>query len=253
MNAEHDDLIEQAVEKVRQLCRKVQEASVTLEDAWFRNLLIGLLRSALMDYYSVKVGVKKSTYLAAWGCRNLAELRVITLFILASKQNAIDFRNDMIIDVKEFYEAFSKHGQEAHKNLITKLAAAIETVEGPVREGLEKALQQLTAEGPQTQGTDAVATLHKRLMIEAGLPPNATPKRAPNIAKLVQEKESFDPMFKICSKLMHRTAMSIASTTTANSLDGVVPFFKHLGATDLLSIYEAINEHFEKHGVLPPA
>ena len=47
---------------------------------------------------------------------------------------------------------------------------------------------------------------------------NAKPKKAGDIAKLVLQREEFDPMFKVCSKIMHRTALSIASRAVLGGL-----------------------------------
>ena len=46
-------------------------------------MLLGILNCALLDYYSVETGTKKSIYLAAWGRRNLLELKVITTYVLS--------------------------------------------------------------------------------------------------------------------------------------------------------------------------
>jgi len=76
----------------------------------------------LLDYYSVQIGAQKSIYLTAWGRRNLLELKVITTYVLASEKNAIQFRNDLAIDAKEFYQALTKHHQATHKELLTTLS-----------------------------------------------------------------------------------------------------------------------------------
>jgi hypothetical protein len=65
------------VQHIIELSQRLLAANVGENDVWFRNLLLGILNSARRDYRSVEVGVKKSPYLAAWGARNLLELRVI--------------------------------------------------------------------------------------------------------------------------------------------------------------------------------
>ena len=59
-------------------------------------------------------------------------------------------------------------------------------------------------------------------------------------------------MFKICSKIMHRTALSIASSRICGSLDEMIPFLSSSASCDLLSIYESINKHVGERGVQPP-
>jgi hypothetical protein len=88
-----DEAMSWAVDKVRNLRRSIQKATGKIEDVWFGNLLLGILNCASLDYYSAKVGAEKSVYLAAWACRNLLELRVITAYVLASEANASNFQN----------------------------------------------------------------------------------------------------------------------------------------------------------------
>ena len=249
---EADVAMSWAVEKVRRLYRSIQGATANEEEVWFRNLLLGILHCALLDYYSVEIGAKKSVYLAAWGRRNLLELKVITTYVLASESNAIEFRNDLVIDAKEFYEALTKHHQASHKNLIAMLSEMSEREENPIKSILEQALRKETEHGPETDATDAEAATYKQLMVDFGLPENAQPKRASGIARLISQGEDFDPMFKICSKIMHRTVFSIASSITPGSLDATIPFLSSSSVCDLLSIYGSIDEHFKKRGIRPP-
>ena len=47
----------------------------------------------------------------------------------------------------------------------------------------------------------------------------------------------FDPMFKLCSKIMHRTALSMASKTMTDSLNEAVPLLARSAPSDFLPIY----------------
>ena len=89
-------------------------------------------------------------------------------------------------------------------------------------------------------------------MVDFGLKGNAKPKRVSEIARLISQSEEFDPMFKICSKIMHRTVLSIASSVTQGSLGEAIPLLSNSSACDLLSIYGSIDEHFKKRGIRPP-
>jgi hypothetical protein len=102
-----DEEIEQAilksVEKVERLALTIRDTSVDDEDIWYRNLLLGILNSALLDFRYLQIGEKQhSPYLAAWSCRNLLELKVIAIYVLASADNAKTFKNDFVVDAKEF-------------------------------------------------------------------------------------------------------------------------------------------------------
>jgi hypothetical protein len=267
MNAEGDSkefdsrMTAWLVEQIQQLCKRAQEAKTPPDDAWFRNLLVGILRSALHDYYSVKVGTEKSektgaaksAYLAAWGCRNLAELRIVTLYVLVSKKNATAFKHELAIDAKEFNEALTEKHRVIHQQMIANMREMSKTESGPLKDHLEVALRLETARGPQTAATEHAAKEFEQLMAEYNLPPKTKPKRVTELAKQIKEFESFHPVSKICSKLLHRTAMSIASSTVVDGLEGVIPFLSESAVNELLAIYVALHKHFAKRGVLPPA
>jgi len=60
-------------------------------------------------------------------------------------------------------------------------------------------------------------------------------------------------MFKICSKLMHRTTLSIAAENTRGGLDAVIPILKDSAFVDLASISNLIKGHIETVGIMPVA
>jgi hypothetical protein len=80
------------------------------------------------------------------------------------------------------------------------------------------------------------------------------PKRVSELAgKLRPElKEEFDPLFKVCSKIMHRTSFSIASIVMQGSLDELLPFLANGAFSDVLSIYAAIKGYVDRNGIRPP-
>jgi hypothetical protein len=253
---ENDDLAEamsSAVERVRDLRRGIQKATGKVEEGWFGNLLLGILNCALLDYYSVQVGAQKSVYLAAWACRNLLELKVITRYVLASAGKALDFRNELAIDTKEFYEALTRHHQASHKNLLSMLSEVSDGEKGLVKEMLQQVLRKEVERGAKTEATDSQAAIYSQLMADFGFKKNAKPKRTSDRARLIDQSEDFDPMFKICSKIMHRTVLSIASTVTKGSIDEVIPLLSSSSENDLLTIYGLIDGHFKKRGIRPPA
>ena len=131
-----DQTMSQALEQVRELARTIQQATVIEEHVWFRQLLFGILTSALLDYECVETGVQRSIHQAAWGSRNLLELKVITEYVLASAKNATDFRNDLLIDTKEFYEAVTKSHKASHAKLVSMLSEMAELEKGPLKEVL---------------------------------------------------------------------------------------------------------------------
>ena len=247
-----EEAMSRAIGKVHGLRKSILEAPVVEGHSWFQNILVGILNCALLDHKSVETGIHESVPLAAWGLRNLLELRVITEYVLASEKNANDFKNDLMIDAKELYEAFSKSHQASHAKLIVALSEMAEQAEGTMKEVLAEALRQESARGPQTTDTDSEAEAYKKLMVDFGLRDNAKPKKASEIARQMSQNENFDPKFKICSKIMHRTVLSIASSTIPGSLDEASRFLSLSADGELLSIYGAISNYVEERGVRPP-
>src|ERR1700688_170280 len=248
-----DEGIPQVGAKMRDLRRGIQKATGRVEEAWFGNFLLGILNCALLDCSAASVGPEKSVYLAAWACRNLLELRVITTYVLESEASALGFRNELAIDAKELYEAMTRHHRASHKKLLSVLSEMSEQEQGPVKGILQQALRNETERGAATNATDSEAAIFRQLMSDFGLRDNAKPKRASHMARLIDQGEEFDPMFKICSKIMHRTVLSIASTITPGSIDAVIPVLSYSSANDLLAIYGLIDAHFKKRGIRPPA
>jgi hypothetical protein len=241
------------IERIEKLALNIMNCQAEEEHVWYKHLLLGILNSALLDYRYVESGVKhKSAYLAAWSCRNLLELNVITVYILESAKNATDFKNDFVVDVKEFYEAISKTHKTGHKKLISMWKEVNEGMEGPMKEAMEAALQREIQNGPQSQTTDDEAEAYTQVMIDFGIDPKLRPKQSRDIAKLVSRSEEFQPMFKVCSKIMHRTAFSIASSVMKGSLDATLPWLESTAFMELFSIGELIGEHYKRNGVASP-
>ena len=125
--------------------------------------------------------------------------------------------------------------------------------QGQVKEILQQALRRERAQGPNTAATDSEATVHRQIMADFGIRENTKPRKSRDFARRVNQSEDFDPMFKICSKILHRTVLSIASTVTQGSLDAVIPVLSNQSANELLMIHELISEHVKKRGIRPPA
>lgn len=66
---------------------------------------------------------------------------------------------------------------------------------------------------------------------------------------MVNESEMFKPRFKIHSKIVHPTALSIAATTMPNSLDPLMPLIYSEASADLLAIFYGIKEHVDARGI----
>jgi hypothetical protein len=253
---DHDAEIERAMaqvgEDLKTLRQSIADVEVPDEQSWFRNLLVGILNCAATDYRTVEIGVKKLVELAAWGCRNLLELRALTEFVLTSEENATALQNDLILDAREFYEAVSKNHVSSHRQYLEALSELAKQEHGVLKEKLEEVLERDSKLGPQTAESDSEAEGFRQFQLSMGLKPNARPKMAGEIADLLQQKAHFSPLNKIYSKLMHRTVLSIASSTVQGSLDAVIPFLKSSAVNHLLQIYDRINRYVQAEGVRVP-
>jgi hypothetical protein len=222
------------------------------DQVWFRSFLFGILNCALTDYKSVQIGVKKLIALAAWGCRNLLELRVITETLLRSEQDAIELQNALALDAREFYEAMSRSHTATFKQYLGLLSELANQEQGPMKAALEEKLQSDSKLGPHTAETDAEAEGFRQFQLSMGLKANAKPKMVNAMLRTDDEKDEFYSLNKICSKLVHRTVLSIASTNVAGSLDAIVPFLNNSATTILLQIYDRIKRYVDATGIVIP-
>src|SRR5262249_22657824 len=133
------------------------------------------------------------------------------------------------------------------------LAEQIEKAEGSDRDLLKQAYETESKSGPQTHSTEEEAADYKKLMADLGLKDNAQPKRVSEMARLLDRKKEVDPVFKVSSKLVHRTALSIASSNIKGSLDELRPFISKQAGYDLLEIFRLINSHIKANSLRPPS
>ena len=62
--------------------------------------------------------------------------------------------------------------------------------------------------------------------------------------------ELYGPRSKIYSKLVHPTALTIASSTIGGSLDALMPLVENQAGSDLLVIYSSIKDYVQEHGTV---
>jgi hypothetical protein len=170
---------------------------------------------------------------------------------LKSRENAEDFKNDLLLDAKELYEAITKDHRAQHAKLVSMLLEMADHADGATQKFFLRLYEVERARVPDTTLSDGEAAAFKRILAEYGIEEKARPKTASRIAGLVQQSEDFDPLFKICSKLMHRTSLSIASSTTAGGLDEAALLLRESARSSVLAIYLAIKRHIEEIGIRP--
>jgi hypothetical protein len=241
------------VKNAKALRQSIGDVTPTPETVAFRDLLVGILNCAIEDFHSVMVGADESVSLMAWGCRNLLEMRVVTLFALASSENAERIISDSIADGKEFFEAFSAYQRLTHKQLIeeTRATIAVEADEDR-RQILQKFLEREITKGTDTAPFDTQADEYRKRLIQHIGSGNTRPLMAGAIAERVGLKEHFNALNRVLSKIVHRTSLSISATLQKDSLTEAIAAFRSLGALTLLQIVIAIESHYKEKGVAWP-
>jgi hypothetical protein len=240
------------VQDIIELTQKLIDTNLSDEKVWFRNLLVGILNSARRDYRSVEIGVKQSPYLAAWGARSLLELRVIAAFVVKSEQNALQIKADFVSDQAEFWTAVIKSSVATHPQLVNSMRELAADA-GFMEEAFLSAAREEQERGAPIREPRAEAAAIKQVMNESGMDRDRAPRPFKEMAKAVGLLEIYDPRSKMYSKLVHATALSIASSTTAGSLDALMPLFECQAGTDLMMIYSSVKDHLEAHGIAPKA
>ena len=105
--------------------------------------------------------------------------------MLTAAGNAVDFKNDFVIDVKEYWELMGKHQKATHAKLLSTWEDMIPKFEGTMRVAMETALRREREKGPQTEDVDEEADAYREVMSEFGIKENAQPKKSGEIAKLI--------------------------------------------------------------------
>lgn len=69
-------------------------------------LLTGLLNGALREYQHLRLGLKHSSAMVAWACRNLLDLHIYTRYALADENGAPRLWGERLKDGIELYDSF---------------------------------------------------------------------------------------------------------------------------------------------------
>jgi hypothetical protein len=230
-------------------------AIVSAELVWFRNLLFALLKSAILDYrYVERTSKLTDARIMAWGWRNLLELTVITEFVLESEANAIQFQTEVAKDTAEFYAALSEMQRHLHRRILDELTDFGQNLTPDFQARVSQHIDEQREAKTDTSATDFEAAAFREVLRELKVPPKERPIMSSGkdgYADRIGRKKQFDPVFQICSKLIHRTALSISSENVLDSLKEIVPILRCAALSDLLDISGRIKKHIEAHGIRP--
>jgi hypothetical protein len=244
-----EEAIAQVVARMVKLAHDLGRTKVHDDHDWFRNMLAGILISTYQNYQAVLAGVPQTPTLACWGARNLLELRVITAYVLRSLDNAVDFIDDLAADTREFWENIGKVGRFSHDELIAEMRATAMREDEPLKSLLLRKAREEEQAGPKLHGPESELTKAKKMMTDFGVDPTRRPKQASAIASKVEESDRYGPRYKVLSKVVHPTSLSIAAQTSAGSLDELMQLIGTQADADMLAIFYAVEEHIAAHGI----
>jgi hypothetical protein len=244
-----EEAIAQVVARMVKITHDLARTKVHDELDWFRNVLVGILISTHQNYQAVLEGVPQKPTLACWGARNLLELRVISAYVLQSLDNAVDFIDDLAADSRQFWENIAKVGRFAHNELIAEMRATAMREDEPLKSLLLHKATEAEQAGPGLDGPEGELHKAKQMMTAFGVDPTRRPKQGSAIANEVKESGRYGPRYKVLSKLVHPTSLSIAAQTSAGSLDELMPMISNEAQADMLAIFYAIEEHIAAHGI----
>lgn len=209
------EALDEAFAAVRAFAAEVRESPS--KACWFRDVLAALLEAAPGEYRHLKLGLRHSTGLLAWACRNLLELNIYTQYVLQSESNARRFALNRVADGIDTFDSFQ-----------TWLARNDASLVPPE---VDAALQQLA--GQRAQEDEPAPRLYslKYLSAEVGL------------------ADEYAHMTRICSKLAQPGVFSVMAGEA--DLQMFQPALFRAGAGHGMEIYLAVKEHFERFGSVP--
>jgi hypothetical protein len=205
------ELVDQAFAEVRGLGVRVQECE--RDKVWFRDLLAGLLHSTLGEYQHLKLGLRKSTALLAWACRNLLELNIYVQYVLKSEANARRFAGERLADGIDILDSFKAWAARNDPSLVTP--------------AVDAALNSLIELRAQEESTPGRPMSTRYVSAEVGL------------------ADEYANMNKVCLKLIHPTAFSVLAGRDEGDLVLLRPVLFRSGAGHGLEILQAVRQHLD--------
>jgi len=178
-------------------------------DGWFRDLLAGLLDATFREYRHLRTGLRESTPLVAWACRNLLELNIQTQYVLSSEANARRYAGERLAGGIEIFDAFQTWAARNDPALVTPAITA-------VLNSLVERKAQEEAAAPQR------ALSVRYLSAEAGL------------------ADEYANMSKVCANLIHPSVFPVSAGADEGQLPLLRPVLFRAGAGHGLEIIQAI-------------
>jgi hypothetical protein len=205
------ELVDHAFAEVRGLSVRVGQCEMDV--VWFRALLVGLLNSTLREYQHLKLGLRKSTALLAWACRNLLELNIYVQYVLKSEANAKRFAGERLADGIDILDSFKTWAARNDPSLVAP--------------AVDAALNSLIELKAQEESAPGRALSTRYVSAEVGL------------------ADEYANMNKVCLKLIRPTAFSVLAAADDGELVLLRPVLFRSGAGHGLEILQAVKQHLD--------
>ena len=212
---EEIEALDEAFAAVRDFAGEVRQ--VPSPAAWFRDTLASLLDAAPEGYRLLKLGLRHSTSLLAWACRNLLELNIYTQYVLQSEAGARRFALNRVADGIDTFDSFQTWLARNDPSLVPPEA--------------EQALRQLSDLRAQEDEPPPRLYSLKYLSAEVGL------------------ADEYACMTRFCAKLAQPGVFLV--TAGEADLQLFQPALFRAGAGHGMEIYQAAKDHFAAFGAEP--
>jgi hypothetical protein len=209
------ELLDEAFAEAPALSRRIRQPAAPQPqsgNAWFGDLLAGLLDAAFREYRHLRTGLRESTPLVAWACRNLLELNICTQYVLSSEPNARRFADERLDGGIEIFGAFQTWAARNDPALVTPAIAAV--------------LNSLVEQKAKAEA--------------------AAPQRALSVRYLSAETglaDEYANVSKFCEKLIHPSVFPVLAGADEGGLPLLRPVLFRAGAGHGLEIIQAIQNH----------
>jgi hypothetical protein len=204
------ELLDGAFAEMRAFGAELAEAA-----GWMPPLFVGLLNSTLREYQHLKLGLKHSTAMVAWACRNLLDLHIYAAYVLASEANAQRILTERLHDGIELADAFQTWLARNDPDLLPP--------------SLEQMLRTLMDQRNDAGLSDTPPLKLKRAAAEVGL------------------SDEHANMMRLTAKLAHPNVHTILIAVEEDEIAGMRAILFRAGAGHGLEIFRGIQDHVRNH------
>jgi hypothetical protein len=204
------------------------------ESGRFCDTMLVLVNAAKDNYGKLRGALTKDDQVhMAWACRNLLEIAIFSKYVLLSPENAAEFAGDRLIDGLQIGVALRKLEEDARK-------ARLSAPDGN-HDGLQSQNDPFDA--------DPIIEEFTKQLEDAGVS-RRTPLRMNDLAKVVDLKDEYEAMNKLCSKLVHPTAWSLFTADVGSKrFSGASEIIFTCGALYASMVYGEFLPHLRKWGL----